>query len=478
MKKMIALMLSIIMVLGFTGCSEIEMEHFDKSMYNDLSGINEVNESIKFSIDPKVFGEAIIDISNQMEELYTVDNSYYLPESESTEEKNEFLDELINELRIALDENKMFEYSINVNGTADMDNMYSDESITCTFNNITLDCGNAYVRGNKIYIDKKLFYSIGSMSYIYDFDMLKAYYIKLDEIFGDKTYVLLNYDNLSTLDMLNSNNFAMSVVDSGNVLNEAQSVLYDQAKDVLVGFDSGCVTEIENGTRFEIKATDFQNLCDRFASYIRQHSESSANLINNYMSMVFATSASIYGDVTDDILGMQSFYDEMQVTGDDIIMAMDSFKEIVNSSEFGIIFNTLNISYTNDITEVDNKTKNYTVINGKYDNKTAFNISCDVNTSPISEYTFIDLENVDAVDYSKVLEEINNFQIEYFNSLYGDIYNYNSDYICDDCGGSFLYIYTDKCDMCGLVHDIYEYDVNCDKQPGCEIANEDVQVIA
>ena len=27
------------------------------------------------------------------------------------------------------------------------------------------------------------------------------------------------------------------------------------------------------------------------------------------------------------------------------------------------------------------------------------------------------------------------------------------------------------CNKCGFVHDFYEGDENCDKQPGCEIAN-------
>ena len=96
-------------------------------------------------------------------------------------------------------------------------------------------------------------------------------------------------------------------------------------------FDTGCVKKTETGTRFELKPFDFVNVGDRFASYIRQHSEESTKLINNYMVMINSVTNAMYGNVISpdatDIYGTN-------ITSEDVMEAMDGLKSMVNSKEF------------------------------------------------------------------------------------------------------------------------------------------------
>lgn len=469
MKKVFAILLCIIFSCGFTGCSELETEHFDKTIYKDITGIHKIDEKVTLSIDPETFGKAIIEISDKMtesnknksngEDIYAPESNVYNDDSE------EFLNEFLKAMRAALDENKMFSYSVSVNGAVDFDNMYTDAKMTFSINNINLDCGNVYSRGDKAYIDKKMFYTLGSISYIYDLDMLGRYYEELDKMFADKEYVCMDYTNIgSDLGM----NMAGSVVNNVNVLQKAELGLYEQAKDVLKGFDSGCVSKIENGTRFEIKSNEFAEFTTRFASYLRQHSESASDLVNNYINLVTATSKGMYGDEMAD--EMESFYDEMQVTGDDIIVAMDGLKEVANSPEFAAIFDVLKVTYTNDITDFEGKHKDITVLKGDYNDKTALSIVVDVELNKIDSYEFADLSNKSSIDYATLMSKMLKAQMDL---MYGQYEGYSSSsYICPDCGESFEYVDTSYCNECGFVHDFYESDGNCGKQPGCEIAKE------
>lgn len=322
-----------------------------------------------------------------------------------------------------------------------------------------------------MYIDKKLFYTLGSISYLYDFEILGEYYSALDDMFGDTKYVVFDYSQV--YGGIDNSNFALSIADSTNILQKAQLEYYEQAKELLKGFDTGCVTEIENGTRFQIKPYEFSELGNRFASYIRQHSEPASKLVNDYMSLIMASSASMYGDEMD---GMSYIFDDISVTGDDIMIAMDGLKETLNSPEFDIIFRTLNITYTNDIIKKDNTSCNTTVIKGEYDNKTAFEMAVDIDLTETENYEFYNIGNVNTIDYKEVIEKLDEIQMDLMYGMYN--FSYYDSYECPNCGERFEYIDTHYCENCGFVHDFYVEDENCSKQPGCELANEVQQVIA
>lgn len=473
MKKIMTLIICIAFALGCTGCSELEIEHFDKSTYSDLTGLSEIDETVTIAIDPETLAKAVIDIQDKMSLLNEDENAeeeggYVSPANDDAEM---FLNEFLSEIRAALDENRMFSYSVNVKGGIDADNNVADEKISISLNNITVDCGSCYVRGEKAYIDKKLFYTLGSISYIDNFETLGEYYSSLDDMFGDTQYVAVDYNEVYS--GIDSSNFALSLTDSTNILQQAQLEYYEQLKELLKNFDSGCVTRIENGTRFQIKPYEFSELGSKFAAYIRQHNEPAAKLVNDYMSLIMATSASMYGD---EMNGMSYMFGDISVTGDDVILAMDGLKEMVNSPEFDIIFRTLNISYTNDIAEKDNTLCNNTVIKGDYDNNTAFEIAMDIDVTKTDSYEFYDIGDVKAVNYNEFIEKLTEIQEDL---MYGDYsYSYYDSYECPNCGESFEYTGTDYCEDCGFVHDFYEEDENCNKQPGCELANGVKQVIA
>ena len=101
MKRFIALMLSCVFAFACTGCSEIEKEHFDKSMYTDMEGTATIDQSVKVSIDPEVLGKAVVEITSDMSEVYdgeSIDENSFSPESETySSYADEFLNEFLNE---------------------------------------------------------------------------------------------------------------------------------------------------------------------------------------------------------------------------------------------------------------------------------------------------------------------------------------------------------------------------------------------
>lgn len=478
MKRIMALIICMAFILSCSGCSEVEIEHFDKSTYGSMEGLSEFDETVSITINPEIMANAVMAIQDKMSLLYEDENDEdaYAPESEgyvSPEDDNaeEFMNEFLLAIRAALDENKMFSYRVSAKGGLDADNNIADENLSISFSNITLDCGSCYMRGEKMYIDKKLFYTLGSISYMNDFETLGKYYNALDDMFGDTKYVVFDYSQ--AYGGIDNSNFALSIADSTNILQKAQLEYYEQAKELLKDFDTGCVTRIENGTRFQIKPYEFSEIGNRFVSYIRQHNEPASKLVNDYMSLIMATSASMYGD---EMNGMSYIFDDMRVTGDDIIFAMDGLKEILNSPEFDIIFRTLNITYTNDITKKDNTSCNTTVIKGEYDNKTAFEMAVDVDLTETENYEFYNIGDVNTIDYKEVSEKLAEIQ----EDLMYEMYNFSlyDSYQCPNCEESFEYVDTHYCENCGFVHDFYLEDENCNKQPGCELANEVQQVIA
>ncbi len=476
MKRIMALVICMVFMLSCSGCSELEIEHFDKSTYGSMEGLSEFDETVSITINPEIMANAVIDIQDKISLLYEDENDKYAPEAESyvtpeDDDAEEFVNEFLSAIRVALDENKLFSYSVSAKGGLDADKNIADENLSISFGNITIDCGNCYLRGEKMYIDKKLFYTLGSISYMTDFEMLGKYYTALDDMFGDTKYVVFDYSQV--YGGINNGNFALSIVDSTNILQQAQLEYYEQAKELLKNFDTGCVTRIENGTRFQIKPYEFSEIGNRFASYIRQHNESASNLVNDYMLLIMATSASMYGDEMND---MSFIFDNISVTGDDIMLAMDELKEIFNSPEFDVIFRTLNITYTNDITQKDNTSSNTTVINGEYDNKTAFEVAVDIDLTKMENYEFNNIDDVNTIEYKAFFQKLAEIQ----NDLMYEMYNFSEydSYECPNCGESFEYVDTHYCENCGFVHDFYVEDENCNKQPGCELANEVQQVIA
>lgn len=463
MRKIISMILALTLVLGFSGCSDVEIEHFDKAMNSQLTDKYTIDESVSIVIDPENFGKAVMDISKRLEEVSrtaeSAETDEVLPEP-SDAEADEFLDEFISEIRVALNENKILDFEINVKGGVDYDSMNADEMLTCRINNITLDAGNISMRGDKVYLSKKTLYTVGSIGYIDDFEGLKTYYTALDELFGDKEYIVMSYGNLGGA--LGEQNFASSLIESTDVLQKAQLDSYAQAKEILKDFDSGCVKRIENGTRFELKSENFANTTNRAASYIRQHCEDSASLVNGYMSMVNGFTESLYGDVT----GMTDMYN-YTYTGEDIMNAMDAIKMAVNTPEFDIIFNTLGITITNDITGDSDNQNNVTTFKCTYNNKSAFELKSVSNITKADSYEFIKIDDTKALKFEDISENLNEVQKDL---IYGD-YSLYDNYTCPECGETFKYIDSRYCNECGFVHDFYEGDANCDKQPGCELAN-------
>ncbi|MEI3163768.1 MAG: hypothetical protein V8S74_10385 [Lachnospirales bacterium] len=458
MKRLIALLMAVMFVLGFSGCSDLEKEHFDKSIYADINGINTINETVKISIDPTVFGKGIMDIYGDTFNLYVGNDEgdSYSERKISEEQKNAFVNMLVSNFRIALDENKQFNMEIGVTGTVNYDDMTADEAITCKFNNLTLDVGNCYIRDNKTYMDKKLMYTLGALDYLYDTEALTDYYTALDNAFGDKKYLVYDYKS----DVLGQQNFTSSLANSTiySNINDMNIEYYNEAKEILKNFDTDCVKRTETGTRFELKPFDFVNIGDRFASYIRQHSEESTKFINNYMLMINSVTNAMYGNVVSsedtDIYGTN-------ITSQDVIEAMDGLKSMINSKEFLAIFRTLNITYTDDIN--NDGTNRKMALSCTYNNKSALVYSADITLSPIDSYSFASIDVNSVID----MEELNNAMPN------NDDYSYSTvdDYTCPECGETFEYIDSYYCNECGFVHDFYVGDENCDKQPGCEIAN-------
>ncbi len=458
MKKLTALILTAVFMLACTGCSDLEKEHFDKYTYSDMSGLAEIDESFVVTIDPQVTGEAIVEIMGNMSDPDNDEYDSYEEYSwDSDEYMSMFLEEILSSMRIAFDENKNFTFTVNAKGCMDFDNTYSDLSMTMSLNNLSLNLGNVYQRGDKVYMDKKYLYSICGIEYISDYELLGECYNALDEVFGDKEYVCMDYaDAVSQYG--NTENPVL-----GGMLQNQYNDLYEQAKSVLAGFNSGCVTKIENGTRFELNSDDFAESGTKFAGYIKQHSTSSAQLVNDYMEILFAASEDMYN------------YDE--VTAKDVKESMDEFSEYINSPEYNAIFDVLNVSYVSEITDVDGIRKSTDVIKGVYNESTAFNVDINKSAAVTESYEFLDLTNAEVVSFEAVSEALSDAKSDryYFN----DGYSYSlSDYVCPDCGESFAYESTNYCNKCGFIHDYYEYDENCDKQPGCVLATEDSQVAA
>lgn len=464
MKKIIYVLLSLVFVLSCTGCSEIEKEHFDKLMYEDKTGIHSINEEVKVTVDPEVLCTAGFEIS---EKIFTMEDDDIALYDEDTEEyAQKFVNDLISELRVALDENKMFGYSVEVNGTVDFDNMYSDERLVLRFNNISVDCGNVYARDDDVYIDKKLFYTLGALRYISDMELLGRYFDSLDEVFGESEYIHMTHVNtFGNIGSISSDPVAS--IESTNVFRNKYMELYESAQYTLIGFDSDCVTRIENGTRFELDSDEFPEKATRFAEYVTQYSDSAAEVVNDYMRLVFEASMSMYSNYDE---YADEFYPEAEmgilfpeVTGEDITSAMNDFKESINSPFYDAIFNVLDVSIVNDITSEGDKENNNFKIEGKYKDKSAFLMNTDVELIKTDDYEFKDMTNVECAEYSELLTA------DFLMKVYG-YYDMKADYVCPQCGESFAYEDTNYCNVCDMVHDYYEYDENCDKFPGCELA--------
>lgn len=464
MKKIIYVLLSLVFVLSCTGCSEIEKEHFDKLMYKDKTGVHSINEEVRVTIDPEVLSTAGFEISKNILVLEDDDAALYDEDIDVYAQK--FVNDLISEIRVALDENKKFGYSVEVNGTVDFDNMYSDESIVLRFNNISVDCGNVYARDDDVYIDKKLFYTLGALKYISDMELLGRYFDSLDDVFGESEYIHMTHVN-TFVNIGNVSSNPIAAIKSTNVFRDKYMELYESAQYTLIGFDSDCVTRIENGTRFELDSDEFPEKATRFAEYVTQYSDSAAVVANDYMKFVLEASISLYSRYDE---YAEEFYQEMEeamnfpeITGEDIISAMDSFKESINSPFYDAVFNVLDVSIVNDITSEGDKENNNFKIEGKYKDKSAFLMNTDVELIKTDDYEFKDMTNVESAEYSELLE------FDFLMKVYG-YYGIKADYVCPQCGESFAYEDTNYCNVCDMVHDYYEYDENCDKFPGCELA--------
>lgn len=146
MKRIMAIIICMAFILSCSGCSELEIEHFDNSTYGSMEGLSEFDETVSFTINPETLANAVIDIQDKMSLLYEDENDEYVPEAESyvtpEDDAEEFMDEFLLAIRAALDENKMFNYRVSAKGGVDADNNIADEEFSVSFNNITLDCGS------------------------------------------------------------------------------------------------------------------------------------------------------------------------------------------------------------------------------------------------------------------------------------------------------------------------------------------------
>ena len=222
MKRYIAAALSAVLMFSSAGCSKLEQEHFEKSLNIDKKGIEIINADLTYTIDPEVLFDASVDIAKKLDS-----------EDELEIEDEDFdSSDFIGEMRFLLDENKKCEITLSMSGITDYDKGWSDMAVFAGLNGITLNCGKVYSRGNAAYYDKRFAYTMGAFTALVedgDISGLNDRLEELDELFGDKKFLRASLDTQKNADL------------PSTLASELSRKYYNSAKDLLKGFDSGCV---------------------------------------------------------------------------------------------------------------------------------------------------------------------------------------------------------------------------------------------
>lgn len=517
MKKIISVILMISLVLSMTGCSETELKFAEdiKSFYTNKS---EFVSTADFTLEPDALVPFIAAMSS---------------EDISDSEIKGFVDNFTDSARLYLDTDRKMNIHLEAKGAIDPATMYCDESIKMTFNNITVDLGDLSMRGNDIYISKKLLVTMEQLKAFTSYDSYSndEYYSEAeacaarisayDKSFGNKEYAVISYDDyINTIQMY----YGMNVVNpamSTQKITEAYINSIDITTEFLSDFNSGVFSQIENGVRFELNESNFDTLLYDFIKYAADNPEKASDYANlpsnislkNYINMIYLNES--YHN-TDDylpeseedasiaVIGGADGPTEVYVAKDkeveeeaEIISEYDDYLDLINSD-----VNTEKIKFVcdvynepdikNDIQEFKKLCNNSnSVISLKYDivtgNENTKNVLTDfvlgtkdnmavvIKSKAVYNFkegiSFKDVADTSAVNMTDIIKSAENAVIEYKIDAHRWDYDYCKNceyYYCPYCDTYFEGNWNSRCDICGEYHTYYDYDYNCDKQPGCE----------
>ncbi|MBQ9518307.1 MAG: hypothetical protein IJR59_00230 [Firmicutes bacterium] len=387
MKRYIAAALSAVIMLSASGCSRLEQEHFEKSLNLDRTGIAVINADLTYTVDPEALFDGVVDMAAKTED----------GENDTEFDKEDFdSSDFINEMRFLFDENRKCEITLSMEGLADFDKNYSDVTVYAGLNGITLNCGKAYTRGNTVYYDKRFAYTMGAFTTLIessDFDELNERYAALDELFGDKKYLRASFANADGTGL------------GADFAKELGKKYYNSAKDLLKGFDSGCVSRIENGTRFELTAKDFTAVSKRFAAYLKKNKTETADFLNEYLADSFAMNAAIAGDEAAYLADMAEMF---KITPANITELSDGYNELLGEPGYKAFMESFDISLVNDITEKDGVQSSETAYTVAAGGKNAVEMKAVQTEEKAAKADFAEIDTAacaDYFDFMKILSE-------------------------------------------------------------------------
>lgn len=388
MKRFIAAALSALIMLSASGCTKLEQEHFDKSINLNKKGTALFETEMTCTIDHDALFAGTVETAKKLYEADEIDDEDILDSSD-----------YLNDMRMFLDENKKYVLTLSSVGIADFDKNYSDSTVYAGMNGLTLNCGKQYDRGDTVYYDKRFAYTVGALAKLSqggDFDELNEYFIKLDELFGDKKYICFSANGLDMRDI--------------------GLVYYEKEKQLLKSFNSGCVTKIPNGTRFELSGKDFSGVSKKFADCIKKNSKDTADFINDYLATTIAINAAMTGEETSELAAMADMF---KISPADIAEAADSYKEALGSPGYKAFIDSFDIKLVNDITQTGDTETAKTCITVSAGGNTAVDISGMQTIEKTKKAEFEQIDTNSCVDYAE------------FAKLFSEPYDYDYDYDYD-----------------------------------------------
>ena len=382
MKRYIAAAISAFLMFSATGCSKLEQEHFDKSMNMDEKGTALINAQIDYTLDPDVFFGGVADVAEKL-------NSQDV--DEDIIDSSEISSEMLSDSRWLFDENKKMQISLSASGICDFDNYNSDAYIFAGINGITVKCGKLHLRGDSTYYDKRFAYNMCALTTLSeggDPSELSEKYLALDKLFGDKQYLRLGYDS-----------------DANALLKSSQlgKEYYTGAKALLSGFDTGCVTKIQNGTRFTLTSDNFSSVSKKLASYLKKNNTQTADFINGYLTDSFAASAALSGSETAQLADIAQLF---KITPADITQSCDSYNEMLGTPEYKAFMDTFDIEIVNDITEENGIRTDQTTYTVDSDGKNAIAMNAVRTIEKTKKADFEQINTADCVDFDEYIEAI------------------------------------------------------------------------
>ncbi len=527
MKKLLSLFLILSLVFSMTGCSETELKFAEdlKSFYTNKS---EIVSTADIAVDPEKIFAFAADMATSLDDVELTDS-----------EIKSLTDKFIEDARLFLDSDKKMKIHFDMTGKYDPISMYYDMKMKMSYNNYSIDLGNMYVRGNDIYISKQMFITMEQLSALMSYDSYMndenystadccvARILAYDKVFGDKDYAVLNFeDYVNEQNRLYQQNFGMvSPTFASNPVMNLETISKSYIEDIdsltnyLSGYESGFFKEIENGVRFEINESNFDDLFDSFIKYANDNPEKASDYVNSlndptyktYINMIYPLI--IYNSEDETEVNVELLENTISADDNDEVILSKEDADVNENvieppSEVFNNFDLLNDNVTPEKIKVLCEAYNTPEVKESFDEfKTMFNnansdlvlkydiinksenmksVSCDINltnkgnkcASILSEADYIYKDNIKfenitkdmAVDLSKVEKVSRNTTVEYEISTheYNEDYCKNCEYYyCPYCDSYYSGWYTDECYECGKDHIIYEYDTICNKQPGC-----------